>query len=103
MPGYASAPAMMYPPPPAGGPVSTAAVATAPAPRAGRIRVALRDGSVAARAVSPHGRLPTGVTPEWSNEYGLGTVTCGGYVYRVLPDSFLDGSVALNGAAKDLK
>ena len=98
MPGYgsASAPAVMNPPPPAGGPVFQPPVATAPAPRPGRIRVALRDGSVAARAVSPHGRLPTGVTPEWSNEYGLGTVTCGGYVYRVLPDSFLDGSVALN-------
>ena len=103
MPGYAAGPAMMYPTPPAGGPIfhaagghSSAPPSAPSAPRAGRIRVALRDGSVAARAVSPHGRLPTGVTPEWSNEYGLGTVTCGGYVYRVLPDSFLDGSVALN-------
>ena len=97
MPGYGSAPApaAMFPPPPMGGPVFQAA-APAPAQRAGRLRVALRDGSVAARAVSPHGRLPTGVTPEWSNEYGLGTVNCGGYVYRVLPDSYLEGSVALN-------
>ena len=97
MPGYGSAPApaAMFPPPPMGGPVFQAA-APAPAQRAGRLRVALRDGSVSARAVSPHGRLPTGVTPEWSNEYGLGTVNCGGYVYRVLPDSYLEGSVALN-------
>ena len=79
-----------------GGPVFQAAAVPAPAQRAGRIRVALRDGSVAARAVSPHGRLPTGVTSEWANEYGLGTVNCGGYVYRVLPDSYLEGSVALN-------
>ena len=98
MPGYGSAPApaAMFPPPPMGGPVFQAAAAPAPAQRAGRIRVALRDGSVAARAVSPHGRLPTGVTSEWANEYGLGTVNCGGYVYRVLPDSYLEGSVALN-------
>ena len=97
MPGYGSAPApaAMFPPPPMGGPVIQAA-APAPAQRAGRLRVALRDGSVAARAVSPHGRLPTGVTSEWANEYGLGTVNCGGYVYRVLPDSYLEGSVALN-------
>ena len=98
MPGYGSAPASaaMFPPPPMGGPVFQAAAVPAPAQRAGRIRVALRDGSVAARAVSPHGRLPTGVTSEWANEYGLGTVNCGGYVYRVLPDSYLEGSVALN-------
>ena len=100
-PGYASSAsvAAMFPPPPAGGPVFHA---TAPAPyqppphRAGRLRVSNRDGTVAARAVSPQGRHPSAVTHEWANEYSLGTVNCGGLVYRVLPDSYLEGSVPLN-------
>ena len=61
-----------------------------------RLRVSNRDGTVAARAVSPQGRHPSAVTHEWANEYSLGTVNCGGLVYRVLPDSYLEGSVPLN-------
>ena len=67
-----------------------------PPNRAGRLRVSNRDGTLAARAASPQGRHPTAVTPEWANEYGLGTVNFGGSVYRVLPDSYLEGSIPLN-------
>ena len=97
-PGYASSAsaAAMFPP--------SAPVFHAPPPmayqpppnRAGRLRVSNRDGTVAARAVSPQGLHPSAVTHEWASEYGLGTVNCGGLVYRVLPDSYLEGSVPLN-------
>ena len=100
-PGYASSAsaAAMFPPSAPGAPVFHAPppMAYQPPPnRAGRLRVSNRDGTVAARAVSPQGRHPTAVTHEWANEYGLGTVNCGGLVYRVLPDSYLEGSAPLN-------
>ena len=97
-PGYASSAtgAAMFPP--------SAPVFNAPPPmayqpppnRAGRLRVSNRDGTLAARAVSPQGRHPSAVTHEWASEYGLGTVNCGGLMYRVLPDSYLEGSIPLN-------
>ena len=84
-PGYASSIAAVFPP--------SAPVFTAPPPmayqppvnRAGRLRVTNRNGTLAARAVSPQGRPPSAVTAEWAGEFGLGTVKFNGAVYRVLP------------------
>ena len=67
-----------------------------PASRAGRLRISGRDGTIIARAVSPHGRPQASVNQSWASEYGLGTVTFGGLVYRILPDAFLDGSIPMN-------
>ena len=67
-----------------------------PVTRAGRLRVSNRDGTLIARAVSPHGRPPASVTQDWANEYGLGTVNFSGSVYRILPDSYLAGSIPMN-------
>ena len=81
-------PPMFTAPPPAG--------YRPPASRAGRLRIQGRDGTIMARAVSPHGRHPGSIDQSWSSEYGLGTVTFGGLVYRILPDAFLDGSLPMN-------
>ena len=64
--------------------------------RAGRLRVTNRDGTQAARAVSPSGRAPAAVTADWVSEFGLGTVQFNGAVYRILPDYYLEGSIPLN-------
>ena len=82
-----SAPVFSAPPPMAYQP---------PVNRAGRLRVTNRDGTLAARAVSPQGRPQSAVTAEWASEYGLGIVNFNGAVYRVLPDSYLEGSIPLN-------
>ena len=95
-PGYGSSVAHGFPPP---APVFTASPPMAyqpPANRAGRLRVTNRDGTLAARAVSPQGRPPSAVTADWVGEFGLGTVNFNGAVYRVLPDSYLEGSIPLN-------
>ena len=93
-PGYASSVAAGFPPL---APVFTAPSMTyPPANRAGRLRVTNRDGTLAARAVSPQGRPPSAVTADWVGEFGLGTVNFNGAVYRVLPDSYLEGSIPLN-------
>ena len=81
-------PPMFTAPPPAG--------YRPPASRAGRLRIQGRDGTIIARAVSPHGRHPGSIDQTWSSEYGLGTVTFSGLVYRILPDAFLDGSLPMN-------
>ena len=62
----------------------------------GRLRIQQRDGTVVARAVSPNGRHAHSIDQTWSSEYGLGTVTFSGLVYRILPDAFLDGSLPMN-------
>ena len=105
MPGYASS-AVGTPSfaagteaPPPGHPVFTGpppAGYRPPASRAGRLRIQGRDGTLIARAVSPHGRHPGSIDQSWTSEYGLGTVTFGGLVYRILPDAFLDGSIPMN-------
>ena len=99
-PGYGSAalgrssmgtdipPPMYNAPPPAG--------YRPPGSRAGRLRIQQRDGTVVARAVSPNGRHAHSIDQTWSSEYGLGTVTFSGLVYRILPDAFLDGSLPMN-------
>ena len=83
-------------PPMFGAPPPPRAYPMPPATRAGRLRVTNSDGSQTARAVSPQGRPPSTVTTEWANEFGLGTLNFNGAVYRVLPDSYLQGSFPLN-------
>ena len=97
-PGFASSAAAsaMFPPSP---PIYSAPPPAAyqpPVNRAGRLRVSNRDGTLVARAVSPHGRSPSAVTPEWASEYGLGTVNFNGSIFRILPDSYIEGSIPLN-------
>ena len=97
-PGFASSAAgsAIFPP---GPPIYSAPPPAAyqpPVTRAGRLRVSNRDGTLIARAVSPHGRPPASVTQDWANEYGLGTVNFSGSVYRILPDSYLAGSIPMN-------
>ena len=97
-PGFASSAAAsaMFPPSP---PIYSAPPPAAyqpPVNRAGRLRVSNRDGTLVARAVSPHGRSPSAVTPEWASEYGLGTVNFNGSIFRILPDSYLEVSIPLN-------
>ena len=81
-------PPMYTAPPPAG--------YRPPGSRAGRLRIQGRDGTIMARAVSPNGRHPGSIDQTWSSEYGLGTVTFSGRVFRILPDAFLDGSLPMN-------
>ena len=91
-PGYASsaaASAAMFPP---SAPVFSAPPPAAyqpPVNRAGRLRVSNRDGTLVARAVSPHGRPQSAVTSEWASEYGLGTVNFNGSIFRISPDSYI--------------
>ena len=88
-PGADSFPPPMYTAPPAAG-------YRPPTSRAGRLRIQGRDGTIIARAVSPNGRHPGSIDQTWSSEYGLGTVTFSGRVFRILPDAFLDGSLPMN-------
>ena len=83
-------------PPVFGAPPPPRAYPPPPASRAGRLRVTNNDGSQTARAVSPQGRSPSAVTTDWANEFGLGTLNFNGAAYRVLPDSYLQGSFPLN-------
>ena len=97
-PGFASSAAgsALFPP---GPPIYSApppATYQPPVTRAARLRVSNRDGTLIARAVSPHGRPPASVLQEWASEYGLGTVNFSGSVYRILPDSYLEGSIPMN-------
>ena len=65
-------------------------------PQAGRVRVRQADGTLSARAVSPTPRRSTEISREWLDEFGLGTVQLQGLTYRVLRDSYLSNSFALN-------
>lgn len=62
----------------------------------GRLRIRSHDGTILARAVSPTGRRVEQVSREWLDEFGMGTITHQGLLYRVIPDSYLGNSVALN-------
>ena len=111
MPGYASsAPAGMgtpvtpavgmpaaptFPPMPAFPHTSTAGGGVAYT-QAGRLRVRNRDGTEMARAVSPNPRRAEQVSREWLEEFGMGTITHQGLLYRVIPDRYLGDSFALN-------
>ena len=48
-----------------------------------------------ARAVSPNGRRGEQATREWVDEFGMGTISHHGLLYRVIPDMYLADSVAL--------
>ena len=92
-PGYAAmrgAPASSgFPPPaPVYGSVPAAPAVPPVVHRAGRLRVRNRDGSEAARAVSPRGRAPGIASAEWISEFGIGTVQYNGTLYRILPDYY---------------
>ena len=111
MPGYASSvPAGMgtpvtpavgmpaaptFPPMPAFPHTSTAGGGVAYT-QAGRLRVRNRDGTEMARAVSPNPRRAEQVSREWLEEFGMGTITHQGLLYRVIPDRYLGDSFALN-------
>ena len=101
-PGYAAmrgtpgAPGFPPPAPVFGPSVAAPTVVHPPTHRAGRLRVTNRDGSQAARAVSPSGRTPGAVTADWVSEFGLGTVQFNGAVYRILRDYCFEGSIPLN-------
>ena len=64
--------------------------------QAGRLRVRNRDGTEMARAVSPNPRRAEQVSREWLEEFGMGTITHQGLLYRVIPDRYLGDSFALN-------
>ena len=86
-PAYPHVPAFPLGPPMAGG------IAHA---QAGRLRIRNPDGTEVARAVSPTGRRGDQVSREWLEEFGMGTITHQGLLYRVIPDRYLGGSFALN-------
>ena len=64
--------------------------------QAGRLRIRHPDGTEVARAVSPNGRRGDQVSREWLEEFGMGTITHQGLLYRVVPDIYLGDSFALN-------